>query len=132
MLLKFKTFVCVALLMMISTAAVADDNTQIMREICNRMVRYQPEVGVTYQPGIDVRGHPVVPANDSPPFEFELPDPIVINLNIDMAQRLGITLPAGIDMDADLGVLAIHRDGRVYLNGQSIQYNRGAVLCPVN
>jgi len=36
---------------------------QVSRKDCQALVRYVPDPGVAYQPGVDVRGRPVAPAD---------------------------------------------------------------------
>ena len=77
--------------------------------------------GVAFQPGVDVHGKPVVPADMDSSLHGEItpPDILEIPLTVDLAERLGITVP-GLQMDAPIGLLKIHKDGHVDFNGQLV------------
>lgn len=47
----------------ITTAAADTDRVRIPRRDCQKLVEYQPDPGVAYRPGLDVRGKPVAPAD---------------------------------------------------------------------
>lgn len=75
--------------------------------------------GATYQPGVDVHGNPVVPAdvNAAP---VVVPDTIRIPITVDLAQQLGAAVPATTEMNAAIGTVTIGQDGTVTYNGQDI------------
>ena len=52
------------------------------RATCRALVRHHPDPGVTYQPGVDIKGRPVVPADLSPQRAFGplLPEEVVLAL----------------------------------------------------
>ncbi len=83
---------------------------------CKTIAEYFPQADVNYQPGVDVNGKAVVPAdlNAAP---MELPDIMTIPLSIDLAKRLP-DAPAGAQMEASLGFLEVHKDGRVTYEGK--------------
>jgi hypothetical protein len=55
---------------------------------CARMVEHVPDPDVTYQPGVDVHGNPVAPADLTP--TVELPDVIWIPLELDLQRAFGV------------------------------------------
>lgn len=84
--------------------------------------------GAAYQPGVDVNGRPVVPADGGVAPAITTPDVIRIPVTLELAQQLGATVPAGMTLDAIAGVVNIGRDGAVSYNGQDL--TQGAyVLC---
>jgi hypothetical protein len=56
---------------------------------CARMVEHVPDADVTYQPGVDVHGNAVAPA-DLNPVQVVPPNVFWIPLDIDLADRFGI------------------------------------------
>lgn len=94
--------------------------------LCKLRAQHVARADVTYQPGIDVYGKPVVAADVSSTPGM-VPDNIRIPLNIDLAQRLG-AVTTGAKLDADMGYVEIHKDGRVTFNGQDMT-NATAIAC---
>jgi|GEM_PF-1185780 hypothetical protein len=94
--------------------------------LCKLRDQHVATQGVAYQPGIDVHGKPVVPAdvNAAPSV---VPDVVRIPLTIDLAQRLN-NVQTGMELKADTGMVEIHNDGRVTFNGQDLS-KQAAVVC---
>jgi len=70
----------------------------------------------TYQPGVDVNGNAVTPANL--PSDGNAPAPIFQNvtkvpLTVDLAEKIASLSGRGLEMNANFGLLSIHPDGRV-------------------
>ena len=74
-----------------------------------------------YQPGVDVHGKPVVPVdlNAGQPSAL-VPQTVVVPLSVDLAQRLQGHTVEGLQLEAPLGMLEIHPNGRVVYNGQDL------------
>ena len=87
---------------------------------CRVLKEHVPDAGVAYQPGVDVYGKPVVPADiNADPMGLN-GQSIVIPLSIDMAKRLqGQNIP-GLDMTSTLGFIEVAPNGRVTYNGQDL------------
>ena len=99
----------------------------IARDDCARLVAHDPAGDVAYQPGVDVRGRDVAPAelNES---AIELPDLLVIDLTVDLADRLGIPAdPDNFQGELDLGTVEL-RGERAYLNDKPIGDEAQAAL----
>lgn len=75
--------------------------------------------GAAYQPGVDVHGNPVVPA-DVGGVPSVLPETVRIPVTVDLAQQLGLALPVGTEMNAAIGTVAVGQDGHVTYNGDDI------------
>lgn len=60
----------------------------VSSDACRRLVQHQPADDVTYKPGVDVRGNPVVPADLNAGGGITLPEEIHIQIGIDLADRL--------------------------------------------
>ena len=88
--------------------------------LCRTIPEYKKSVsGVEYQAGVDVNGKSVVPA-DLNALDASIPDIINIPINLDMAQRFARTMPTGVELKPDVGMIGVHKDGRVTYNGQDI------------
>lgn len=111
-----------SLLVLLSVPAYAQNDLAL----CRLRAQHVAATDVTYKPGVDVHGNPVVPA-DLNAVPNMVPDVIKIPMNIDLAQRLG-KVPAGMDMKSEMGMAEIHRDGRVTFNGQDLT-PQAAVVC---
>ncbi|MGQ0526836.1 MAG: hypothetical protein ACT4OY_02210 [Alphaproteobacteria bacterium] len=93
-----------------------------VRQFCQKLPHHRPDASVAYQPGADVQGRAVMPADINTPVNSTL-DPMQVPVTIDLAQRAGLGLPADTEMDAAVAMLDIYEDGRVLYNGQDISSN---------
>jgi len=98
---------------------------------CSKLVAHQPADDVTYKPGVDVRGKPVVPADLGGGSAVKIPESIDIQIGIDLADRLALrdarksgapattrkVLP--FEGKAPLGTLSV-KGNDVYWNGERI------------
>ncbi len=97
--------------------AEAQEESTIPPE-CRLLPEHKADVGVAYQPGVDVHGKAVVPADvNAIPSDFAN-QTIVVPLTVNLAERLQNQNIAGLELDGNLGYLEIHPDGRVSHNGQ--------------
>ncbi|HSR56410.1 MAG TPA: hypothetical protein VLN73_09205 [Alphaproteobacteria bacterium] len=92
----------------------------VTRADCSRLVAHVPDPGVAYQPGVDVRGRPVAPADLGGGPALELPDEVYVPVTLDMLARYG--LPANSKLykldDTLIGTARIRvKDGRAWFNG---------------
>ncbi len=90
---------------------------------CRRLVAHVPDPGVAYQPGVDVRGRPVVPADLGGAPRLKLPEEIEVPVTLEMLARYG--LPANSRLykldDTLIGIARIRvRDGRAWFNGEPL------------
>ncbi len=90
---------------------------------CRRLVAHVPDPGVAYQPGVDVRGRPVVPADLGGAPRLKLPEEIEVPVTLEMLARYG--LPANSKLykldDTLIGIARIRvRDGRAWFNGEPL------------
>lgn len=89
--------------------------------LCRSLPQFQPlpgQDGPNYQPGIDVHGKAVAPADLNAP----LPDldPVRIPITIDLAEHFALDLPAGLELKPDVADLEIYQDGRITYNNQDL------------
>jgi hypothetical protein len=97
---------------------IKNQEPEDLRKFCHFYITHEPAADVTYQPGIDVRGNPVVGADIDPPAAV-LTTPQEFMLTIDLADYLGIFVPQGLRMDTT-GIPMRVEDGRVLVNGQPL------------
>ena len=110
--------------------AAAHESLQvaITKADCARLVEHVPAPDVAYQPGVDVYGNPVAPADLGGAPRIELPESIVIDVEVDIFERFGIPVdPDQYEADAVIGEVA-YRDGRFTFNGQPLQSEAQAEL----
>lgn len=126
-----KSFAFIVALMLITVPVLA----QVVEYAeCRTLAEYIPQAGVEYQPGVDVDGNAVVPAdlNAAP---IEMPDVMAIPLSFDLAQRLPDP-PQGMQAEASVGFLEVYKDGRIVFQGRDLTPQvyaicRGEPLPPV-
>ncbi|MEO5337526.1 MAG: hypothetical protein H7841_11620 [Magnetospirillum sp. WYHS-4] len=101
-------------------AWAADKTTLVVsRQDCKRLVRHQPAASAEYNPGTDVRGRKVKPAetDDSP--RLDLPKDVSFDLNYDLAAKYGLSAQ-GIKAEPALGKVTVQEGGRVLWNGKPL------------
>ncbi len=114
-------FLLAAALVAAPAAAHEKATVAITRADCARLVAHVPGPDVAYQPGVDVYGRAVAPADLGGPPRVELPETVLIDIEVDLLARFGI--PANevlFDPDAEVGEV-VYRDGRFTFNGQPLQ-----------
>ena len=113
----------IAALILVSamTAATAQITVEITEQDCGQLVQHVAAADVAYQPGVDVNGNAVAPADLNGPQQIPAPDVISFPLTLDLADRLGIALD-DVDILARpvIGDVAITSDGRVFFNGEPL------------
>lgn len=111
-------------------AAAAQDQVivTITKADCDRLVEHRPAPDVAYQPGVDVNGQPVVPADLNGGLQLAVPDTIRIPITVDLFNRFGIPAnPNSFEAEAVVGEVT-YRDGRATFNGQPLQDDAAAEL----
>jgi hypothetical protein len=100
----------------------------VTRQDCNRLEKYQQPAGVEYQPGVDAHGAPVVPADLNGGANIQLPETIVIPIELFIQDKYHI--PANSVLfaaKAEVGTVTVRGD-RVYFNGQELTDPEEAAL----
>ena len=86
---------------------------------CRLLVQHVPAADVAYEPGVDVDGNAVAPADLGNP-EISLPDEISIDVTALVYELLSATPPPELrDTAINLGKV-VFRDGRLTYNGQPL------------
>ena len=106
----------------------------IARSDCQLAVRYVSPAGVDYQPGVDVNGRPVAPADLDNRQRLQLPESIPIIITDDMRERFHVSHHSPLfDADAVVGIVELRlSDRRLTFNGVALsdpEANALAFLC---
>lgn len=87
---------------------------------CRYITNHVAEPGVAYEPGIDVHGNAVAPADIDDGGGLELRRAFTIDIELNIAERLGIPSDsARFRDDANIGVLEV-RGRELYFNGHRL------------
>ena len=120
-----------------STAHAADSSPKVDPALCRSVVKHTPDASVEYQPGVDVHGKSVAPADVSGTPQVQMPQTYTIPLTISLAKALNLNTTQypysqlGTGTETQIGTLTVTGD-KVYLNGQPLsdtQQDNLAVLC---
>jgi hypothetical protein len=116
-----RTIKSIALVLVaVAWAAPVSAEIAISRKDCQRLVNHQPAPDVTYQPGVDVHGRPVVPADLGGGQQIQLPDVIYIPIEVLIQDKFGIPANSVLyDATALVGVVEV-RGNQVYFEDQPL------------
>jgi len=104
----------------VAWAAPVSAEIAISRKDCDRLVNHEPAPDVTYQPGVDVHGRPVAPADLGGGQQIQLPDVIYIPIEVLVQDKFGIPANSVLyDATALVGVVSV-RGNRVYFEDQEL------------
>ena len=107
-------------LVAVAWAAPVSAEIAISRKDCERLVNHEPAPDVTYQPGVDVHGRPVVPADLGGGQQIQLPDVIYIPIEVLIQDKFGIPANSVLyDATALVGVVSV-RGNQVYFEDQPL------------
>lgn len=131
-MMKKQLLVALTFLMIPAGFAGAEvpDTVVIDHAACRALVRHEPAADAIYQPGVDVHGKPVVEA-DLNASAIQLPETIRFNITVDVAQYAGIPVPAGTEIQANVGEIAIAPDGKMTFNGAPLEGEAEAALIAI-
>lgn len=116
-------------------ATATEPYLTISAKDCTALTRHLPAADVAYQPGADVRGRPVAPADLGADSTADgsglvLPQAVIIPIEVDLFERFGI--PAnGVNFKADAFIGEVTVDlatGEAFFNGQPLQSEAKAEL----
>ena len=108
-------------------ASLAQETIVITEAECRLLVRHVPAADVAYEPGVDVYGNAVAPADVGAP-KITLPEEISIDVTALVYELLQTTPPPGLEDTAiDLGKVVL-RDGQLTYNGQRLGDTADAAL----
>ncbi len=119
-----------AWLVIAASPAVALDApiVTISKTDCDRLVAHRPAPDVAYQPGVDVNGRSVAPADLNGGIQIAVPETIRIPIEVDLFDRFGIPANSNqYEADAQVGEV-VYRNGQAYFNDQPLQDETTAEL----
>lgn len=112
-----KILMTASVLTVMAVANPAQANPSVL---CSVRANYDAASGdAAYQPGVDARGKAVAPADLAAPAVI-VPSALRIPLTVDLSQRLNEVLPDGRKLEAQVGVIEVKQDGKVFFNGQDL------------
>lgn len=107
-----------ALIALCLAATPAWADIAISERDCERLVNHEPAPDVTYQPGVDVHGRPVAPADLDGGNGLKLPDVIYIPIEVFVKDKYNIPANSVLfNARAQVGVVEVRGD-RVYYEDQ--------------
>jgi len=115
-------------------AGAAEAYLTLSEADCDRLARHYPSADATYQPGRDVRGKAVAPADLANGLGggsgLVLPEAVVIPIEIELFERYGLPAnQANFKGDAYIGEVVVDvASGRAIFNGQPLQSEDEAEL----
>ncbi len=114
-----RLLIVLALAVLAARATTAEEGVVLTDAECRLLVRHVPAADVAYEPGVDVHGNAVAPADLGAP-EITIPDEITIDVTALVYELLQTTPPPGLeDTQIDLGKV-VFRDGQLTYNGQPL------------
>jgi hypothetical protein len=104
----------------LATPAVAQ-KVEVTDRDCSQLVAATPRPDVNYQPGVDVYGRSVAPADLNPQTQFQPPQNFTFDANIDL-KKYGISSNSPLLLPSmSVGKISVEDGGRrVYFNGQPL------------
>lgn len=125
--IHLKSMVGLLLACSLTTPALAAERHAYTDDECQRAVRISEAPGAEYQPGVDVNGRPVAPADLQPTLKIEPPRVIEFPVTMDVAKRLGFDSRG--PLEANVTVAQVRIEGnRVSINGQVVNPDDSADL----
>ena len=104
-------------LFLLSAPAFAQSNNA---GLCQYLARHVPSADTEYQPGVNVDGGSVAPADLDGGNKIKIPDKIKIFITPDLFQYLNIPGNSSYYPDAAVGVVEADQRGGLSFNGQPI------------
>ena len=120
-MLSLAAFLLTALVALPASAQTGETATIVITAAdCRALVAHQPAPDVAYQPGVDIRGRPVAPADLPGGLTVAPPTTFIIPIEIDLVERFGVLPPdRGFEADALVGTV-LYDDGRLFFNDQPL------------
>jgi len=111
-------------------AGAAERTIVIARSACELAVRYVPAPGVDYQPGVDVNGRPVAPADLDGDHRLKLRESIPVIISDDLRKQFGLPDDSPLfDANAFVGIVELRlSDRRLTFNGVELSGREAGAL----
>lgn len=114
------------LLFCLNFPAFADENTPDFNVLCQYLHKEKPVIGIRsvatadYVPGVDIHGNKVASSDVDGSQKSFLSTPIIIPVQLDLLNRAGVAVPAGLFSDAIVGDIKIYDDGTFVFGEEDI------------
>lgn len=109
-------------------ALPAKADIAVTREDCAQLVKYRQAPGVEYQPGVDVHGKAVAPADLGGGYQINPPETIIIPIEILIQDRFHIPANSALwNAKAQVGIVTVKGD-QVFYEGQLLGDAEAAAL----
>ncbi len=109
---------------MIATAHAEDADAV---DACVRAVKAQNADGASYQPGVDVYGQKVAPADLGNTYGIKVPEVIEFDIEYDAAKRLGMNSLGYYQGNATVAKVRVEGN-KLFINGREVQTQTAADL----
>jgi len=107
----------------------APNNVVLKRSDCSRLTAHAPSADATYQPGVDVHGRAVAPADLAGTPPIVMPEEITIAITVELQQRFGIPVTSNLyKPEAGIGTVVVRPDGSATFNGQPLTSQEQSAL----
>lgn len=107
----------------------APNTVVLKRSDCTRLTAHVPSADATYQPGVDVHGRAVAPADLAGTPQIVMPEDITINITVELQQRFGIPVTSNLyKPEASIGSVVVKPDGTATFNGQPLTNQEQSAL----
>lgn len=132
-----KSLVCGGIVFVGLGAVAQAASSTVDSVLCQALTKHVPDADVTYQPGVDVRGNAVAPADLPGGSSLQLPSKFTIPLTVNLAKAMNLDVTKyplntlGSGTETTLGTLTVEGD-QVLFNGKPLsgaQQDNLAVLC---
>tara|TARA_B100000686_G_C16787332_1_gene976140 strand:+ start:2970 stop:3509 length:540 start_codon:yes stop_codon:yes gene_type:complete len=102
-----------------NVAIGAEGEIVVERKVCRYLTAYQQAQDVEFEPGIDVNGRAVVPAdiNASP---FQPADEFEFNVAVDLVEYLGLPVMPGVEAYTGVGKVAV-KNNQLYFDDEPLK-----------
>ena len=111
------------------TSGAVQNTVVLTRADCSRLTAHVPSADATYQPGVDVRGRAVAPADLPGTPQIVMPEEITIAITVDLQARFGIPVTSNLyKPEASIGTVVVRPDGRASFNGQPLTSQEQSAL----
>lgn len=91
----------------------------VLDSLCRDEIEKLVEQGATYQPGVDVHGNAVAPADLNQKINI-LSYPIEIPVEISLIKWMNLNVDPALRLDPEVASFTLYKDGHIEYNGQDV------------
>ena len=120
-----RNLIAIVLVLALPATAAAAETLTMSKAECRKLVRHQPSADVAYQPGVDVRGRRVAPADLGGGTTIAVPQEIEIPITVELEKTIGAAASGLYKPEANIGKV-VYKNGRAWFNGQPLETGANA------